>query len=537
MGRPKGAPHLRHRWPTGPGHTTFRTAGSRGGGGREPWHPKPGDRIIRVHHVRQYHMRRVLGVPALYSAGYGNVGSSIYYALGVVALVAMGATPVALGIAGVLFLFTVITYAEGSAMFPEAGGSASFARHAFNDMVGFISGWALMLSYIVPIAISAFIIPPYMGHFYEPLKTDPVIGTSISMGIVLFLMVLNVIGVRETSVVNILAATVDILTQLFLIVLGFIFLFDPNLLVSRIVAYWPGTSSLIFGVALAALAYTGVETVSQMAEETRRPQTRVPRALMLMVVTVLVMFVGVTMVAFSTMTPGELATNWAKDPIAGIAHFLPLELASSTPEGPVASVMFTWFVEVLQRVLPPVVALLAATILLIATNAGLIGVSRLAFSLGKHHQLPGAFSLVHPRFKTPYVAVISFSLMALLILVPGLFQPQFLTALGALYTFGSLLSFSIAHLSILALRVRQPQLPRPFHRGPDFKIKGRKIPVTALLGLLATAAIWAVIVATQPYSRWVGFIWMGAGLVFYVLYRKSERLSLFSAPEKPRGPL
>jgi APA family basic amino acid/polyamine antiporter len=487
--------------------------------------------------VRPYHMRRVLGVPALYSAGYGNVGSSIYYALGVVALVAMGATPVALGVAGILFLFTVLTYAEGSAMFPEAGGSASFARHAFNDLAGFISGWALMLSYIVTIAISAFIIPPYLGHFYEPLKTDPVLGTAMSMGIVLFLMVLNVLGVRETSFVNIFAATIDLFTQLFLIVLGFAFLFDPGLLVSRIVTYWPGQTQLIFGVALAALAYTGVETVSQMAEETRRPQTRVPQALMLMVVTVLVMFVGVTMVAFSTMTPGELATNWAKDPIAGIAHFLPLQLASYTPEGPVASVVFVWFVDLLQRLLPPMVALLAGTILLIATNAGLIGISRLAFSLGRHRQLPSAFSRVHRRFKTPYVAIITFSAVALLILVPGMFQQGFLTALGALYTFGSLLSFAIAHLSIMALRVKQPQLPRPFHRGPNLRVGGREIPVTALLGFLATALIWGVIVTTQPYSRWVGFAWMGAGLVFYLLYRRAGRLPLVSVPEKPRGPL
>ncbi|MEE9202483.1 MAG: APC family permease, partial [Dehalococcoidia bacterium] len=422
---------MRYRWHPRPDNGVYRmAAGGPGGprppgnarhegGGREPWRRRPGDRIMRVHLVRPDHMRRVLGVSALFSAGYGNVGSSIYYALGVVALVALGATPVALGIAGVLFLFTVLTYAEGSAMFPEAGGSASFARHAFNDLAGFISGWALMLSYIVTIAISAFIIPPYLGYFYEPLKTDPVLGTAVSMGIVVFLMLLNVVGVRETSIVNILAATLDLVTKLSLIVLGFVFLFDPGLLVSRIVTYWPGNTQLIFGVALAAMAYTGVETVSQMAEETRRPQTQVPRALMLMVVTVLVMFVGVTLVAFSTMTPEELATNWAKDPIAGIAHFLPLQLASQAPEGPVASVVFVWFVELLQRLLPPIVALLGGTILLIATNAGLIGISRLAFSLGRHRQLPGAFSRIHHRFKTPYVGIIVFSAIALLILVPG----------------------------------------------------------------------------------------------------------------------
>ncbi len=142
------------------------------------WQPKPGDKTFRPRRIKRYRLRRVLGVPALFSAGYGNVGSSIYYALGIVAVVAIGATPIALGIAGILFVFTALTYAEGTAMFPEAGGSASFARHGFNDAVGFIAGWALMLSYIVTISISAFTIPPYLGFFWEPLKESPIIGTA-----------------------------------------------------------------------------------------------------------------------------------------------------------------------------------------------------------------------------------------------------------------------------------------------------------------------------------------------------------------------
>ena len=145
---------------------------------RNDWQPKLGDRVFRPRRIRRYRLRRVLGVAAIFSAGYGNVGSSIYYALGIVAMVAIGATPVALGLAGILFIFTALTYADGSAMFPEAGGSASFARRGFNDAVGFTAGWALMLSYIVTIAISAFTIPPYLGFFWEPFKTSPTIGTA-----------------------------------------------------------------------------------------------------------------------------------------------------------------------------------------------------------------------------------------------------------------------------------------------------------------------------------------------------------------------
>src|SRR4030043_1587112 len=151
------------------------------------WNPKPGDTVFRPLRIKRFHVKRVLGVPALFSAGYGDVGSSIYYALGIVALVALGATPIALAAAGLIYIFNALTYAEGGAMIPEAGGSASFARHGFNDLVGFIAGWALMLSYIATIAISAYTIPPYLSYFCPALK-EPMIGTSLSMGIILFLM-------------------------------------------------------------------------------------------------------------------------------------------------------------------------------------------------------------------------------------------------------------------------------------------------------------------------------------------------------------
>ena len=166
-------------------------------------------------------------MPGLFSAGYGNVGSSIYYALGIVALVALGATPIVLAIAGVLYIFNALTYAEGTAMLPEAGGSASFARHGFNDTTGFIAGWSLMLSYIVTVAISAYTIPPYLSHFWPVLK-EPVVGTAVSMGIILFLMVLNVFGIRESSRINIGFIAIDIATQVTLVILGIILILIVN---------------------------------------------------------------------------------------------------------------------------------------------------------------------------------------------------------------------------------------------------------------------------------------------------------------------
>ncbi len=480
------------------------------------WRLKPGDRIFRPRRIRRYRLRRVLGVAAVFSAGYGNVGSSIYYALGIVALAAMGATPIVLSIAGILFIFTSLTYAEGTAMLPEAGGSASFARHGFNDLGGFTAGWALMLSYIVTISISAFTIPPYLGYFWEPFKASPIVGTIASMGIVIFLMMINVIGIKETSFINIGAAIIDIATQVSLVVIGVLLLLLPNpeILFQHMFApgNWPTLDSLILGIALASIAYTGIETMSQMAEETRQPEKKVPKALVMMIVAVLVIFAGISLVSLSAMTPQQLASEWSRDPVAGIAASLPVAL--------------------IRDILKPLIAILAGTILLIATNAGLIGISRLAFSLGSHNLVPPVLSQVHPRFKTPYISIILFSIVALLILTPGFFATDVFKNMGTLYAFGSLLAFMFAHASIVSLRLRKPELSRPFKIGWNIQVKGREIPVSAVLGLAATSVIWIIILITQPYSRWLGIIWMAVGLIVYYLYRRKHGMPLTHAGEQ-----
>jgi APA family basic amino acid/polyamine antiporter len=483
------------------------------------YQPKPGDKVIRPLRIKQYRLRRILGIPALFSAGYGDVGSSIYYALGIVALVALGATPIALAIAGVIYIFNALTYAEGSATIPEAGGSASFARHGFNDLVGLIAGWALMLSYIVTMSISAYTIPPYLSYFWPMLK-DPAIGTLVSMGIIAFLMVINVLGVRESSRVNIFFIVIDIATQITLVVLGIVLILavNPAVLVQNMfgAGNWPSTSNLIFGIAIAALCFTGVETVSQLAEETKQPAKKIPQAYVLMIIAVLVLFAGISIVALSAMTPqilGDPVNGWARDPVAGIAANLPS--------------------DTLQDIFAPLVAILAASILLTASNAGLMGISRLSYNLSSHHQLPATLSRIHPRFRTPYIAIILFCFIALLVLAPGFFATNFFTDLGALYVFGSLLCFALAHAAVLSLRIRKPELERPFKLGWNIRVKGRELPVTALLGLIATLGIWLIVVITQPYSRWVGLIWMVIGLIIYTVYRRKARLPLTHAPKRP----
>ena len=467
----------------------------------------------------------------LFSAGYGNVGSSIYYALGLVALIAAGATPVVLLVAGIFFIFTALTYAEGTAMLPEAGGSASFARRGFNDFLGSTAGWALAFSYIVTIAISAFAVPSYLGFFWGPLKDSAAVGTMAAMGIVLFLMLLNIIGVRESSVLNSAFAVLDVVTQILIIALAILFLLDWQILFQRVTTYWPSLPDLIFGIAVATIAYTGVETISQLSEETRRPTVNAPRALVLMMVVVLVLFSGISVAGFSAMTPPEMASEWARDPIAGIAHgfsmrIVPLEVAAGLSSDPETVIVLAALLSGILKFVPVLVAILAATILIIATNAGLMGISRLTFSLGRFQLMPLALSKVHPKFRTPYRAIILYALIAILLLVPGFFARDIFVRLGGLYAFGSLLAFALAHASIIRLRMKCPEMPRPFKLKGNIMVGGHELPITAILGLVASSVIWIIVVIVQPYARWVGFGWMAFGTVVYVVFRRRKQLPL-----------
>jgi APA family basic amino acid/polyamine antiporter len=470
---------------------------------------RPGDKVFRPRRIKRFHLKRVLGVPALFSAGYGDVGSSIYYALGIVALVALGATPIVLAAAGLIYIFNALTYAEGGAMIPEAGGSASFARHGFNNLVGFISGWALMLSYIATMAISAYTIPPYLSYFW-PVLDNTSISTVFAMGIIAFLMFINVLGVKESTTLNIFFIFVDISTQIAIVVLGIIYILrvDPSVLLHNMfgAGNWPSASNLILGVAIAALCFTGVETVSQLAEETRKPAARIPQAYVLMIVVVLILFAGISIVALSAMTPqvlGDPINGWGRDPVAGIAANLPL--------------------ETLQNIFRPLVAILAASILLTATNAGLLGISRLTYNMSSHQQLPAILGKVHTRFRTPYLAIILFCGIALILLSEGFSNPNFFVDLGTLYVFGSLLCFALAHASILRLRVKRPDMPRPFRLRWNLHVRGKELPVTAMLGLLCTTGIWIVVLVSRPFTRSVGLAWMLAGLVVYLIYWLSLR--------------
>ncbi|HKY24868.1 MAG TPA: universal stress protein [Gaiella sp.] len=461
---------------------------------------------------REVEMERVLGTPALFATAYGNVGSSIYYALGLTAVFALGLTPLVFVIAGVVFAMTAATYAEGTARYPEAGGSASFARHAFDELVSFVAGWAQMLVYVVTVAVSAFFVPHYLSIFWEPLRTNPwdVIGGVI---VIVVLVALNVVGITEAAKLSITLAVIDFATQVLLVILGFVLVFSPETLTENV--HWgvaPTWSNLAISIPVAMLAYTGVETVSNLAEEARDPARTVPNAYKLVAVAVFAIYFTLPLIALSALPvelrDGEYTTllalppeegGYANDPILGVVQNIGLEGAVLAG------------VEVY-------VGLLAATILFVATNAGVIGASRITYSMATYRQLPEVFRRLHPRLKTPWLALVVFAGVApILILIPG--DVNFV---GTLYSLGATLSFTVAHAALVRIRMadRRRAERAPYVARPNVRVRGIEWPVFAIVGGLATGASFLVIVFQNPTTRWVGLGWLVAGLVGYVIYRR-----------------
>jgi APA family basic amino acid/polyamine antiporter len=460
---------------------------------------------------REQSLRRVHGTGALFSAAYGNVGSSIYYALGVTAAFALGLTPVAFIIAGLIFMFTAASYAEATVMYPEAGGSSSFARHAFNELASFVAAWAQMLNYIITVAISAYFVPHYLHVFWPALGHHP--GDIIAgITLVALLAALNVKGTQESSRLNLVLAIGDLATQVVLVGIGIALVLSPHVLVSNVhLGVAPTWGDFALGIAVGMIAYTGIETISNMAEEARDSARTIPRGVGLTVLAVLVLYILIPIVALSAMPVTHdaaghystvLGTKYSNDPVLGIVENLGLGSG-------------------LTHALRYYVGVLAAVILVIATNAGLIGVSRLTYSMGQHRQLPEGLRQVHPRFHTPYVAILAFSTVAALTMLPG--QTDFL---ATMYSFGAMLSFTIAHVSVVRLRQRRPERKRPWKPPLNFRVFGFEVPATAVLGGMGTFAAWIIVLALHRKTGLVGAGWMLAGIALYAWYRRRHELPL-----------
>jgi len=455
-------------------------------------------------------LERVLGTGALFSTAYGNVGSSIYYALGLVAVFALGMTPVVFLIAGLIFMCTAATYTEATTMFPEAGGSSSFARRAFNEFWSALTAWGQMLNYIITVAISAFFLPHYLGVVWEPLLTAP--GDILcGVAVVLILSAVNVVGVKEAAGLNVVLAILDFLTQTALVIVGLVLVFSPEVLVDNVdFGTTPTVSDFLIAIPVGMVAFTGIDTISNMAEEARDSGRTVPQAMRLVVVAVMAISLTLPAVALSAM-PVENGETL---------------LALSSEEGgyatnPIQGVVVNLGLGDLQPAAEVYVGLLASTILLVATNAGLIGLSRLSYSMGQYRQLPEGLRRLHPRFRTPYIAIVVFGSIACLTMLPG--EAEFL---GTVYAFGAMLAFTMAHASVVALRIKEPDRERPYRAPLNVTVRGRSIPLASVLGGLGTGIAFLVVTILNFETLVTGTLWLALGMTVYVVYRRRLGLTL-----------
>jgi basic amino acid/polyamine antiporter, APA family len=463
-------------------------------------------------------LERVLGANALFSTAYGNVGSSIYYALGLVASYALGLTPIVFIITGVFFFMTAATYAEATAMYPEAGGSSSFARRAFNEFWSFFAAWAQMLTYTTTIAISAFFVPHYIGGlFWEELRHSP--GDIIAGAfVIVVLAVINVRGVKESTTLNVTLAVTDFLTQVLLVLVGGALVLSPETLVNNVhLGVAPTWHDFILAIPIGMLAYTGIETISNMAEEARDETKTIPIAINRVRIAVFAIYFTLPAVALSAL-PVTQNANGEYQTLLGLT-----EEQGGYAGDPILGVVKQINLGALQNVGEIYVGLLAATILFLATNAGLIGVSRLVYSMGIHRQLPDRLRQLHPKYRTPWIGILIFSGIAIAVILPG--QESFL---GNLYAFGALLSFTFAHASVARLRATKKDFPRPY-RGPgNVTIRGYDAPIFAIVGGSFTCIAFVVIAILYPSVTMFGVGWLLFGIVVYVAFRRQQGLDLTS---------
>jgi basic amino acid/polyamine antiporter, APA family len=472
---------------------------------------------------------RVLDAPALFAVAYGEIASSLYIALGIVAAAALGLTPLVLLLTGALFFVVSLSYAEGTAAIPETGGAATFVRRAFNDLAGFVTGWVLFLDFLIVMALSALFVPHYLAEtiFAPTLRESPwdaVVGC---------LLIAGIAGVRlarrtrlRTGALGI--ALLDLVVQGMLVMLGLAFLLSPEALREGFgFASGQDWSDVAYALPLAMLAYTGLETVANLAEETREPGRTLPRSLFsaigfVVAVTVLIAAIGLS--AYPA-TDGEtaLGDEWLEAPLVGIAAAFEGELPA-----------------VLVDALRVVVGISGGLILLAAATTSVSGITRLTHSLAEHGGLPREFARLERRALVSSEAiVIAAALGIALIVVTEIAANGDPAFLASTYSFGVLIAFTAAQLAVIRLRMREPALVRPFRARPSIPLRGASVPVAALVGAPLTAAIWVLAMVTHEGARYVGSAWLVLGLVVFAAVRRSRRRGFLEdvgpVGELPRG--
>jgi APA family basic amino acid/polyamine antiporter len=472
-------------------------------------------------------LRRDVTVWGSYTWGYADVGADIYAALGLVIAASQGLAPMAFALAGVIYIMIGLGYTELSSTYPVAGGGHYFALRGLGDFWGFVAGAALLLDYTIDIALFAVASAGYI-NFLLPLVFHGLnVGLVVSLGpfhdikifwmietivLIVSLMFINIRGVRHSSRLNEILGAMDLVLETTVVVLGFVLAWNPQLLASQ----WTAAlhplhlHQFMYGSSLAIISFVGLESISQAAQETRRPATIIPRTSIALIFTVFIFAVGFSTVGLGILPWQSFASN-ISDPVAQIAKNIPY----------------------LGFIAGPFTAVLGATILLISANTGVMGASRLTLSMSQLHLATGWLDKIHPRFHTPVRTIVIFSMMGMLEALLAFFTPSVMDTLGNMYAFGATLGYMIVFVSLIVLRFKDPYSPRPYKMPINMKVKSQgsviDFPLLGILGFIGVSFILFEVILTHAIGRIAGPAWVIICLVYYFLWRKRNKLPLFGS--------
>jgi APA family basic amino acid/polyamine antiporter len=458
-------------------------------------------------------------VPWAFAVAYSAVGFSIYFSIGIVADRGLGLTPLIFLGVGVVFVLNALTYVEGAAMFRERGGSNTFARHAFNELVSFIAGWAILIDYVIVIALAAISVP----HYLTPIDSSFADGTAeiaAAGGVIVLAAAVNIAGftgMRRQRALTV-AALLGVALLLAVIVVGAITSLDFGALTAELDLFSsPSLEDIIYAGVVGTVAYAGLEAVANLAPDLEFEPVDLRRLVTAGAVLVPVLYTGVAAIALMAVpvapTPGgpetELGGRFIEEPILGVVQ-------SFDP---------AWVADVMEAA----VVVVAPSALFWAASTAMLGLSRHTYVLATNRQIPSWLGKLSRRWTTPYVAILSAAVLSFALVLPA-----DVIFLGGLFAFGATIAFVIAHLSIIKLRISEPDWPRPYRVPLDVTIAGRRLPLPAIFTAVLTALAWASVVAFHEEARWIGTGWMVFGLVAYAIYRKVfEGTTLTQAVEVP----
>lgn len=470
-------------------------------------------------------LRRDVTIWGSYTWGYADVGADIYVALGLVIGAAQGGAPLAFALAGLVYIMIGLAFTELASAYPVAGGGQYYSLRGLGDFWGFTAGAALLLDYTIDIALFATASTGYLNFFlpYFGIRLhDFVVGLGPSLSVnvlwlgetvalIVFLWWLNVRGIRESSMVNEVIGLVDLILEMSVVVFGFVLAWKPELLVQQWVTQFPEPRQFMYGFSLAIISFVGLESISQAAQETRRPATVVPRTSIALIFTVFILALGFSTVGLGILPWQEFKAHEA-DPVAHLASNIPY----------------------LGFIAGPFAAFLGATILFISSNTGIMGDSRLIYSMSNFRLVSPWFSRVHPKYHTPSNAIIGFGWVGIALTIVSFLTPSVLDTLANLYAFGATFGYMIVFLSLIRLRFVDPYTPRPYKVPGNLKWRRKdgsvvEVPVVGFLGLLGVSSIFATVIITHEIGRVAGPAWLALCIGYYLFYRKRNGLPLFGS--------